>query len=130
MINIIDPDEKYSVGVFKKTSQEIIDALHRDNKIPMLVGGTGLYIDSLIFDMNLALSPNDKTLRAEFEELSTPELYKRLQEIDSEYATEIHPNNRPYIERGIEVKMLTGKSKREFREEKKLNYDVLFLTPE
>jgi len=62
--------------------------------------------------------------------LSDEELYQKFQELDPEYAKEIHPNNRPYVERGIEVKLLSGKSKKEFRAEKTLLYDVLFLTPE
>lgn len=129
MINIIDPDEKYSVGAFKKSSELIIQKLHKDWKIPMLVGGTGLYIDSLIFDMNLASSSHNESLREKFKTLSTSGLYKWLQDIDPEYAEELHPNNRPYIERGIEVKIVTGKSKRDFREERQLKYEVLFLTP-
>jgi tRNA dimethylallyltransferase len=68
-------------------------------------------------------------LRKELDRLSKEELYRKLQEIDPDYALELHPNNRPYIERAVEVKLLTGKSKTEFREEKKLQYDVLFLTP-
>lgn len=61
--------------------------------------------------------------------LSNQELYEKLMEIDPEYAKELHQNNRPYIERAYEVKMITGKSKKDFRQEKKLRYDVLFLTP-
>lgn len=129
MIDIISPDEEYSVWAFKKKSEEIIQDLHNRWKIPMLVGWTGLYIDSLIFDMNLWKAPHDEKLRKDFSTMDTQELYRWLQDIDSEYAEEIHPNNRPYIERWIEVMILTGKSKREFREEKKLKYDVLFITP-
>ncbi|MDA9129277.1 tRNA (adenosine(37)-N6)-dimethylallyltransferase MiaA [Candidatus Gracilibacteria bacterium] len=129
MIDIIDPDVKYSAGMFKKESEKIIKALYKKGKIPMLVGGTGLYIDSLIFDMNIGNVPNDSALREKFETLSTSELFFWLQDIDPEYAGEIHPNNRPYIERGIEVKITTGTSKRDMREERKLTYDVLFLTP-
>ncbi len=61
--------------------------------------------------------------------MSSEELYRELQEIDPEYAQELHPNNRPYIERAIEVKRITGFSKKDFRQEKKLLYEVLFLTP-
>lgn len=129
MLDIIHPDQEFSVGDFKHQSWEIIRNLHLKNKIPMLVGGTGLYINSLIFDYGLPQVPADKKLRDEMNNLSLPELYQKLQSIDPDYAKEIHPNNRPYIERAIEVKILTWKSKAEFREEKKLKYDVLFLTP-
>jgi tRNA dimethylallyltransferase len=52
-----------------------------------------------------------------------------LCKIDPDYAKELHPNNLRYVIRALEVKMITGKSKRDFREEKTLKYDVLFLTP-
>ena len=52
-----------------------------------------------------------------------------LQKIDPEYASELHPNNRPYLERALEIKLLTGKSKKDFRQEKVLKYETLFLTP-
>lgn len=107
-----------------------MNTLWETDKIPMLVGGTGLYIDSLIFERNASDVGSDPELRAELDKLSDEELYQKFQELDPEYAGEIHPNNRPYVERGIEVKLLTGKSKKEFRAKKNLLYDVLFLTPE
>ena len=107
-----------------------MDRLWSENKIPMLVGGTGLYIDSLIFERNATEVGSDLELRKQLDLLNNQELYQKLEEIDPEYAAELHPNNRPYVERGIEVMELTGKSKTVFRSEKKLLYDVLFLTPE
>jgi len=130
MIDILDPDEKFSMWDFVRQSQDIMNNLWKNNKIPMLVGGTGLYIDSLIFERNASYIDADPKLRAQLDMLSDSELYNKLKEIDPEYAAELHPNNRPYIERAIEVKLLSGKSKREFRADKKLLYDVLFLTPE
>jgi tRNA A37 N6-isopentenylltransferase MiaA len=59
--------------------------------------------------------------------LSNAELYKKLYELDPQYAIELHENNRPYVERGIEIILLTGKSKREFRSERILKYDIFFL---
>ena len=126
-IDIIFPDESFSVGDFVKYADPIMQKLWDQNKIPMLVGGTGLYIDSMIFERNAPTISRDMKLREQLENLSTPELYQKLQAIDPEYARELHPQNRPYIERAIEVKMLTGKSKSEFRAVPKLKYDVLFL---
>ena len=94
---------------------------------------TGLYIDSLIYDFNIPRIPADenirKTLEEEAEKYWNEYVYKKLVEIDPEYASELHPNNIRYVIRAIEVKMLTWKSKMDFREEKNLKYDVLFLTP-
>jgi len=69
-------------------------------------------------------------LRKELESQSSEALYKQLQDIDPEYASELHPNNKQYVIRALEVKILSGKSKKDFREEKTCMYDVLFLTPE
>lgn len=130
MLDIISPDKNFSMWDFVRGSQKVMDNLWSQNKIPMLVGWTGLYIDSLIFERNATEIGSDPDLRKQLNALSNEELYNKFVELDPEYAAEIHPNNRPYIERGIEVKMITGKSKREFRAEKKLLYDVLFLTPD
>jgi tRNA dimethylallyltransferase len=75
------------------------------------------------------MMPSNKELRKKIEAMDTPELYKMLQKVDPEYASELHPNNRPYLERALEIKLLTGKSKKDFRQEKVLKYDTLFLTP-
>ena len=134
MLDIVTPDKEYSVWDFKREAIQIIDRLHLQEKIPMLVWWTALYIDSLIYDFALEESSNkDDKLRAELEQLlieKWPEaLYKMLQEIDPEYAPEIHPNNARYVMRAIEVKKLTGKSKWEFRGNREPIYDILFLTP-
>ena len=73
--------------------------------------------------------PSDRELRQKIESMPSDELYEALKNIDPEYASELHPNNRPYLERALEIKILTGKSKKDFRQEKILKYDVLFLTP-
>ncbi|MCH8518919.1 tRNA (adenosine(37)-N6)-dimethylallyltransferase MiaA [Candidatus Gracilibacteria bacterium] len=129
MIDIIEPNQNYSVGDFKVEAQKHIGTMLQKGKIPMLVGGTGLYIDSLIYESSIGSMPSDAELRRSFDTLSDAELYTRLEELDPEYARELHPNNRPYIERALEVKIVSGKSKKDFRGEKKLRYDVLFLTP-
>lgn len=130
MIDIVNPDEEFSMWEFVRQSSRILEELYEKDKIPMLVGGTWLYIDSLIFERNAAQVGSDTKLRWKLDTLTNQELYNKLVEIDPVYADELHPNNRPYIERWIEVMMLTGKSKTEFRAPKKLLYDVLFLTPD
>jgi len=134
MIDIITPDKEFSVWDFKRKSLQVINRLHADSKIPMLVWWTALYIDSLIYDFALEESSNkDEGLRVELEQILSEQwsdaLYKILEEIDPEYAPEIHPHNARYVMRAIEVKKLTGKSKWEFRWNREPIYDILFLTP-
>lgn len=133
MLDIITPDKSYSVWEFKKETEKIIERIHSKWKIPILAWGTGLYIDSLIFDFNIPTCPSDLELRKKLEEEANiywkEFIYEKLKNIDPEYARELHPNNLNYVIRGIEVKTITWKSKSEFKEEKKLKYDTLLLTP-
>ncbi len=134
MIDIITPDKEYSVWQFKKESEVIIEELYTKWKIPILCWWTGLYIDSIIYNFKVTWIPADEKIRNsleyEAEKYWNEYVYNKLLEIDPKYAAELHPNNIRYVIRAIEVKMITGKSKMDFREEKKLKYDVLFLTPD
>lgn len=133
MIDIITPEISYSVWEFKNQSELIINDLHNIWKIPILVWWTGLYIDSLIYDFDIPKVPADlelrKTLELEAEKYGKEYVYNKLVLLDPEYAKELHPNNLHYVIRALEVKMLTWKSKCDFRTEKKLKYETLFLTP-
>jgi tRNA dimethylallyltransferase len=133
MLDIVTPDEEYSVGEFKKQAEKIMWELYAQDKIPMLVGWTGLYIDSIIYEFDIPELPADWELREELEKQRLEKwnewLHNELAKIDPDYAAELHPNNYRYVMRAIEVKRLTWKSKTEFRQDKKLKYDVLFLTP-
>ncbi len=133
MLDIITPDREYSVWEFKELAEEKINEIYGKWKMPILCGGTWLYIDSLIYDFNIPRIPADEKLRNSLEKEALEHwnkyVYNKLKEIDPEYAQELHPNNIRYVIRAIEVKMITWKSKKDFREEKKLKYDVLFLTP-
>lgn len=133
MIDIITPDMSYSVGEFKVQAQKIIQELHNKWKIPILVWGTGLYIDSLIYDFDIPKVPANEELRNELEKEAEIHgkdfIYEKLRELDPQYAKELHPNNLNYVIRALEVMMTTGKSKRDFRTQKDFLYDTLLLTP-
>ncbi len=133
MIDIINPDQEYSVAEFKELAEQNMNIIFKKWKIPILCWGTWLYIDSLIYDFNIPrISANDEIrtkLENEAKEFWNDYVYDKLVKLDNEYAKELHPNNIRYVIRALEVKILTWKSKKDFREEKKLKYDVLFLTP-
>ena len=134
MIDIVTPDINYSVWEFKKESEIIIEKLHKEEKIPLLVWWTWLYIDSLIYDFNIPKVPADLKLREELEKdlklYWKDFIFDKLKSIDPEYAKTIHKNNSRYIIRAIEVKTITWKSKLESKEQKKLKYETLFLAPD
>lgn len=133
MIDIIEPDREYSVWEFKVEAEKILENIFKKWKIPILCGGTGLYIDSLIYDFKIPKVPADARIRQDLEfereKYWNEFIWKKLQELDPEYASELHPNNYRYVIRALEVKMLTGKSKTDFREEKTLKYEIFFVTP-
>jgi len=88
----------------------------------------------LIYDFNIPEIPADPELRADLEaqaeKYGNEHVFHQLVDADPEYDRALHPNNVRYVIRALEVKLLTGKSKTSFKQEKKLKYDVLFLTPE
>lgn len=133
MIDIIEPNQEYSVWEFKKEAEKIIKNILKKWEIPILCWGTWLYIDSLIYDFKIPKVPADPILREKLEDerikFWNEFIWKKLQEIDPDYASELHPNNYRYVIRALEVKILTWKSKKEFREEKNLKYDTFFITP-
>lgn len=133
MLDILEPDEDYSVGEYKKVVVPIIEWLHARWKIPILCGGTWLYIDSIIYNLSISGNPPDWGYREEMERVRLEKgnefLWDRLHQLDPEYAATLHPNNYRYVMRGIEVIEKTGKSKMETKDDRTLIYDTLFLTP-
>lgn len=133
MIDIIEVDKDYSVSEFKLEAENILKDIWKKGKIPILCWWTWLYIDSLIYDFKIPKVPADGKLREKLEkerlEFWNEFIWKKLLEIDREYANELHPNNYRYVIRALEVKILTGKSKLDFRKEKILKYDTFFVTP-
>ena len=133
MIDIVEPNQEYSVWEFKKEAEKIIKNIFKKWKIPILCWWTWLYIDSLIYDFKIPKVPADPILREKLEDerikFWNEFIWKKLQEIDPDYASELHPNNYRYVIRALEVKIFTWKSKKEFREEKNLKYDTFFITP-
>lgn len=133
MLDIIEPNNDYSVWEFKQEASLYIDKIFSSWKIPILCWWTWLYIDSLIFDFDIPRIPANDELRKSLEndriKYWNQYIWDKLNDIDPLYAKELHPNNYRYVIRWIEVKTISGKSKLDFRTNKKLKYDVLFLTP-
>jgi len=133
MIDICDLDEEYSVWEYKKQAEEIMEKLYLENKIPILAGWTGLYIDSLIYDFQIpeVIWNNDlrRKLEQEASEFWVDFIYDKLKKLDPENYEKVHKNNVQYVVRALEVIILSWKSKYENPIKKELKYDVLFLTP-
>lgn len=107
MIDVVEPLEKYSVGSFAKKVNELLKKFEIEKKNVILAGGTGLYIDAIVKGFS-NLPEGNKELRKSFEKYTNEELYEQLKTLDRESSENIHINNRPRIERALEVCKLTG----------------------
>ena len=107
MFDIVEPIDRYNVGDYYRDVNSLLKKFEKDNRNVILVGGTGLYINSIVRGLS-KLPEADLSIRNSLEKLSTEELYEKLKELDEEAAKEIHPNNRVRVERAVEVCLLTG----------------------
>ncbi len=118
LINIVSPDQKFSAGIFKKKAIEIIDDLHSKNKIPLIVGGTGLYIRSLtggLFEGPGADESLRNRLKEEEKRHGKGYLYNKLKTLDPEAAQKIKQNDVRRIVRAIEVSLKSHKRMSEYQ---------------
>lgn len=113
MIDIVDPSDSYSVADFKRDSLAIIKDLQAKNKLPIVVGGSGLYINSLTHNLDFSAEKSDdalrKRLQKELEERGNESLYEDLKKIDPKSAEKIHHNNTNRLIRALEVNLLSDK---------------------
>jgi tRNA dimethylallyltransferase len=115
LFDVAEPDEPYSVSRYVAEADAAIDAVRSVGKIPIVVGGTLLYIDSLISGRTFA--DTNPELRTELSRLADP--YSELQKVDPDSALKFHPNDKIRIIRALEVYRLTGKTIAEHNEETK-----------
>ncbi|WP_225228602.1 tRNA (adenosine(37)-N6)-dimethylallyltransferase MiaA [Bacillus sp. PS06] len=133
LIDIVDPTDSYSVADFQSDVRRIIKEIYARGKLPMIVGGTGLYIQSVIYDYQFTDNASNPVVRAELENRLESEgvdtLYEELKKIDSESASRIHPNNTRRVIRALEIYQTTGKKMSDYLEsqEKELLYDVSLI---
>ncbi len=109
LVNIINPDEKFSLSQYKKLAINKIKEIQKQNKLPFLVGGTGLYISSVVDNLEIPKAPPDEKIRRRLEKLSSEELFNKLKKIDLKSAEIIGGNNKRKLIRALEVYKITGK---------------------
>ena len=134
LINEYDPDEEYNVMIFQQKAKAYMEKIWAKGKVPILVGGTGFYINALLYDNDFTETENDTSYRKECYQLAQeqgPEvLYERLQEIDPKYAEIIHANNVKRVTRALEYHYLTGQKFSEHnaaQKEKETPYDAAVI---
>nr|WP_202409922.1 tRNA (adenosine(37)-N6)-dimethylallyltransferase MiaA [Halobacillus litoralis] len=133
MIDFKDPAEQFSVAEFQQNVQALIRDIHERGKLPVLVGGTGLYIQATLFDFHFSEQKKDPSimekLEKEWKENGRDYMYKRLVEIDPEQAEKIHPNNERRVLRALEVYETTGQvmSDRHHQQQKESPFSPLLI---
>lgn len=107
LIDFVSPDREYNLSQFKKDAQEKIEQIHQSGKVPILVGGTGLYVSAVTENYELPESSPDPKLRRKYENLAKKKgkeaVHKELQKTAPEAAAGIHPNNLRYVIRALET---------------------------
>lgn len=124
LIDICKVDEKFSVADYQKMCYDKIDELVKKKKVPIIVGGTGLYVSSVVHHMQFDQQPIDYSYRESLEKLVVEKgqdyLYEKLQEVDSESAKVIHKNNVRRVIRALEIAHQSSQTKSKHMEEEKI----------
>ena len=125
LLDFVSPEERYSVAQYKQDAKAAIKEIIAKGKIPIIVGGTGLYIDSLIYEIEYSDIKIDENYRKELEKMAEDkgldELYKIAMQIDPIAMEKISPNDKKRIMRVLEIYKSTGKTKTQQEEESRKN---------
>lgn len=130
LINVCEPDEEFNVSVYVDLAKKIIDEITLKNKLPIIVGGTGLYIRSLIYNQKHCTLGEDKEYRNYLQNLAEEKgneyVHSMLKEIDYESYSTIHFNNLKRVVRALEVYHLTKKTFSSFKYDEEAIYDFKY----
>lgn len=128
LFSILSINESNSIYDFQKLVRNKIEEIASRNKLPIIVGGTGLYLKACLYDYEFKESNDNSELMKKYENYTNEELHNILKELDLESASKIHFNNRRRVLRAIEI-YLSGESKSsvEAKQEHKLIYDAIII---
>lgn len=140
LVDVLEPEEEFNVVRFQQMAKEAAEKIWEKGKIPLVVGGTGFYIQALLYDIDFTENDGDESYRRQLEQKASDEegaseLYEMLKTVDSKAAQEIHPRNIKRIIRALEFYHQTGKKISEHNEtqrqkESPYNYAYFVLTDE
>lgn len=129
MIDIAEPNETFSVGNYSEKATPIFKNLLDTGKVPVICGGTGFYINSLLFDLGYGNTAADDGVRKKYSEFLNEHgkeaLFERLKEVDPETAEKLHPNDVKRVVRALEIFEVSGKRKSQQRDKMISKYDYL-----
>ena len=123
LIDVLDPKEEFNVVRFQAMAKEAMAGIYERGKIPVIVGGTGFYIQALLYDIDFTEEDGDDSYRKELEQIAMDGgaaiLHEKLQRVDPKSAEEIHENNVKRVIRALEYYHLTGRPISQHNEEER-----------
>lgn len=134
LIDIVDPDQDFNVAIYQQIAKNAIDNIHEKEKLPILVGGSGLYVNSIVYPLDFTDAKEDHKLRKKLYEVADKKgniyLHQKLMEIDPVTGKKVHPNDVKRMVRAMEIYHLTGKPMSEYRqnfENSKIPYEIAMI---
>ncbi|WP_027363710.1 tRNA (adenosine(37)-N6)-dimethylallyltransferase MiaA [Desulfotruncus alcoholivorax] len=127
LIDIVDPDDKFSVQIYQRLAREAIQNIYGRGKIPILAGGTGFYVDSVIYNYDFGFSGVDQEYRSFLQQIAEEKgkqtIHNMLKQVDPEAAERIHPNNLKRVIRALEIVRQAGRTGSIARSDYKNEYE-------
>ena len=134
LVDELEPSEEFNVVVFQQKTKQYMDEIYHRGHIPILVGGTGFYIQAVLYDINFSIGDDNHKIREELENLAREKgagyMHEELRKIDPASADTIHSNNVKRVIRALEYFKLTGQKISEHNEEQRQNespYDFSYF---
>ena len=134
LVDVLDPEDEFHVVRFQQMAKQAMEEIYAKGKIPIVVGGTGFYIQALLYDIDFTESNEDTAYRDELEHLASEKgadyLHEMLREVDSASAETIHANNVKRVIRALEFYKLTGQKISEHNEKERAKespYDFCYF---
>ena len=124
MIDVVEPDQMFTVSMYREMACKEIDGILARGKMPLLVGGTGLYLQAISYEMSLGENGADRSLRERLQQIAGEEdgprrLHERLQRVDPATAEKLHPNDVRRVIRALEIYETSGRAKSEQTDEQR-----------
>lgn len=117
LIDNVYPNEDFTVANYKNHATTLISNINKKGKLPIIAGGTGLYINSIVYDLQFTEVPPSESIRNQLELLSNEDLYKELENVDNTSADKLNVNDRKRVIRALEIYKSTGKTMSEYNKD-------------
>ena len=129
LIDVVEPTEQFSVSDYSKLAEPILKRLISENKTPIVCGGTGFYVNSLLYDLSYGSTAADTEIRNRYETLLNDKgkdyLFGCLERVDPATAEKLHPNDTKRVIRALEIYKLSGIRKSDINDGKKAKYEYV-----